>query len=492
MNRDLDLLRKQLQRATNLSACAQTVCDHLVAMGFPLPSVYLVRSGRLRCFGASGYFQVRDGFPPLAGIISATVRSGEPHVVEVRTSDIYLPASDIVEHEVCVPIFLDGSTVGAVNIESPTALPADTAQLAATVAAVFATRMAELGGIPQPTGWQFVADQATRLVDLDNEDELFEVTLDTALALSGADTGMVVIGSRATGFTPAIARGVLADELAALSQHSLAAIGEWMDGPLSVYTVGAVEDEWFPGSDALRRAGLGSVVVTAINRGDEQLGYIMVTDRHGSVPATETVEQMELLGSLASSALSNARHLASLRDMTRRDPLTGLGHHVSFGEALHHARHHHASYAVLAIDVDHFKHVNDNHGHEHGDRVLRDLAAALGVAVSGDDSLFRIGGDEFAAIVAVDTEDEALAIAQRLSDSARQVGTPVSIGVAFNRAHEPSDLYTRADEALYVAKRLGRDRSVIAEARAADGEPGSDGFGGAHGSDERHSGASDA
>lgn len=489
VSKDLDHLRQRMQATTTLTACAHTVCDHLVAMGCPLPSLYLVRSGRLRCFGASGYFQVRDGFPPVSGVISATVRTGQPHIVDVRSSDLYIAASDIVEHEVCVPIFLHDAPVGALNIESSSPLADDIVELATEVAGIFTQRMLELGGIPRPTGWQFVADQAARLVEIDSEHELFESTLEVALAISAADSGMVAVGNRLDGFTTVLSRGSLAGVLSSFPPGSLSAIGDWVDGPLSVYTVGAVEGEWFPGSQLLRQAGVGTVIVTALARGDEQLGYIMVTDRRGYAPATDVVEQLELLGSLASSTLSNARHLASLRDMARRDPLTGLGHNLAFGEALHRARLQDERYAVLAIDVDHFKTVNDTHGHEQGDRVLRDVAATMESVVRTHDALFRIGGDEFAAIVTVESADEAMTIADRLADAARRAGAPVSIGIAYSGAHGASDLYARADEALYIAKRAGRGCNVM----AGDAErAGSDSLGRAHGLEEGGAGTSNA
>ena len=457
-------LIRRLGGTTSIAACAQLVCDHLVAAGYPLISIYLCRSDRLRCFGASGYSQVLDGFPPVAGVISATVRTGQAHSIEVASSEIYLKAAPSVVAEVCVPITQHGTTIGALNIESPQPLPPEVVDLATDLAGLFAERVQQLGGLPEPTGWMYLADQATRLVQIDEPDRLFQEALAIAESLSGAESSMLAVGSATEGFEVAATRGPLGDELRGLPEQSLREIGQWVDGPMVCYTVGSSAGERFAGFDRLGDAGMGTLVVIALARGTEQIGYLVVADRRASMPSTELVEQLELLGSLVSSALSNARHLATLRDLASRDPLTGLGHNVAFGDRLHSVRADGALHAVLAIDVDHFKAVNDTHGHEHGNQVLRDLASAMSAAIRVEDALFRTGGDEFAAVVAVASREEALAIARRMEEAARRVGTSVSIGVALADDGTGDDIYARADAALYRAKSAGRDITVLAAA----------------------------
>lgn len=119
---------------------------------------------------------------------------------------------------------------------------------------------------------------------------------------------------------------------------------------------------------------------------------------------------------------------------------------------------------MLAIDVDHFKNVNDTYGHEHGNTVLRTLAQALVAALPAQDLLFRTGGDEFAAVLEAASLQDAMRVAAGLEHAARCVGTPVSIGVAFDEEGGSPDLYVRADEALYRAKRAGRNVTVLAGA----------------------------
>lgn len=130
--------------------------------------------------------------------------------------------------------------------------------------------------------------------------------------------------------------------------------------------------------------------------------------------------------------------------------------------------------AVVAIDVDHFKRVNDEHGHATGDAVLRDIAYAIRSELRAFDLAYRLGGEEFAVLLAGSTAQEATAVAETLRaavEARRPEGLTVTVscGVAAS-AGEPfvwDDVYGRADAALYAAKRAGRNRVAGARALAA-------------------------
>jgi diguanylate cyclase (GGDEF)-like protein len=119
---------------------------------------------------------------------------------------------------------------------------------------------------------------------------------------------------------------------------------------------------------------------------------------------------------------------------------------------------------VLSIDVDHFKRINDEQGHDAGDRALRAVGEAMNAALRLDDCLFRTGGDEFAVAVPVRDESDALRIADRVQRAARRAGLPVSIGVAVVAPDDtdPRVVFARADAALYSVKRRGRDGTALA------------------------------
>jgi diguanylate cyclase (GGDEF)-like protein len=152
--------------------------------------------------------------------------------------------------------------------------------------------------------------------------------------------------------------------------------------------------------------------------------------------------------------------LDELRDRARRDPLTGLPNHSAFHEALADAMGDPIDSSVLLADIDRFKAVNDEKGHPTGDDALRAVARALLGAVRGEDQLFRIGGDEFAAVLHGVDEVDAAALAARLVEAADAAighhGAALSIGVArLTPGEGPASLLQRADRALYRAKREG-------------------------------------
>ncbi|MDR7279841.1 diguanylate cyclase (GGDEF)-like protein [Catenuloplanes atrovinosus] len=163
-----------------------------------------------------------------------------------------------------------------------------------------------------------------------------------------------------------------------------------------------------------------------------------------------------LVATQASACLGRLETLARLREEAGSDPLTGLRHSGPFGERLAEARPGHT--ALLAIDIDKFKSINDRYGHQAGDAVLVELAGALKSALRHDDELYRVGGDEFVAVLEVQSPEEAAGIAERLVEAARLIGRTVSVGVAITRpGEEPASTLRRADTALYSAKRSGRD-----------------------------------
>jgi diguanylate cyclase (GGDEF)-like protein/PAS domain S-box-containing protein len=174
---------------------------------------------------------------------------------------------------------------------------------------------------------------------------------------------------------------------------------------------------------------------------------------------------------------------AALEDVTRlsrTDPLTGLLNRRAFTEqaqqALDLAARHQRQLAILMCDLDHFKLVNDEHGHLAGDQVLQATAHVLQSNVRASDRVARLGGEEFAVLLAETDPSSVQRVADRFNtlirqlpvgDLLRNAGRPqtVSIGVALFPEHGNSldELLSRADKAMYVAKQSGRDRAVLYE-----------------------------
>ena len=157
-----------------------------------------------------------------------------------------------------------------------------------------------------------------------------------------------------------------------------------------------------------------------------------------------------------------------LSAMADHDGLTGLVNHRAFhehlGAALATGARQEASVALLLIDLDLFKSINDEHGHLVGDDVLRAVAQRLSACARAGDVVARIGGEEFAVLLPGAGPDAAGAAAERIRSAIEQIREPVpvtaSIGVTSAPAADVTggDLLERADGALYAAKRQGRNQ----------------------------------
>jgi diguanylate cyclase (GGDEF)-like protein len=171
--------------------------------------------------------------------------------------------------------------------------------------------------------------------------------------------------------------------------------------------------------------------------------------------------------------------VAALQHQAQIDSLTGLVNRRVFDETLEATVRApvDSGTALVLIDVDSFKTVNDSHGHPVGDDVLVHLAAVLSRQVRDTDALLsRLGGDELAVLLTPCTADAANQRAEELLDAVRSApleladGTLLSLSISVGVAHLPRNsddiraLYSAADAALYEAKRGGRGRVVIASA----------------------------
>ncbi len=159
------------------------------------------------------------------------------------------------------------------------------------------------------------------------------------------------------------------------------------------------------------------------------------------------------------------------------DPLTGLLNRSAmlnrFQELEQLAGHgEHASLGLIVADLDHFKQINDEHGHPVGDAVLKDVAYAMRKALRAFDLVYRVGGEEFVVLLPGANLERAIEVGERLREAVAEqrtqgVGVTMSLGAAAARggAVRFLDLYGAADAALYAAKRGGRDRVCAAGSR---------------------------
>jgi diguanylate cyclase (GGDEF)-like protein len=197
-------------------------------------------------------------------------------------------------------------------------------------------------------------------------------------------------------------------------------------------------------------------------------GVTVVPDRDGR-PAWFAVSAQDITE--RRKAEQDLRDLtATLSVRAVRDPLTGLSNRVLLEERLRAVLARDArtgdTTALLFLDLDGFKAVNDEHGHLIGDAVLRTIADRLKAGVRPSDTVARLGGDEFVILVEGAKEDGVLALAQRLRTAVAepmtvanldlQVGVSVGVALSTGGVDEPIALLARADRTMYDAKRAGR------------------------------------
>jgi diguanylate cyclase (GGDEF)-like protein len=172
-----------------------------------------------------------------------------------------------------------------------------------------------------------------------------------------------------------------------------------------------------------------------------------------------------LVHDIRDQAAERAGLLTRLEVLAHRDELTGAANRRAWSEDLEQAMLHGARHAeplcVAVLDIDRFKAINDGAGHDAGDALLRDTAAAWLQLLRPRDELARLGGDEFAVLLPDCPAPDAGGIIDRLRASL-PAGVTCSVGITpWDGAEEAAPLMRRADAALYEAKRSGRDRVVV-------------------------------
>lgn len=456
--------------STAAEACQWTVTA-LARYAPATISVLLQVHDRLRCVAATGSWQVYSTVPPETGIVGRVYASGRPAVVaDVAADPDYIPVRPDVTGEVCVPV-LDpaGRPIGVLDLQwsGSTDLAAwrDTTE---RLAARLGARIVALGGPPAESRSEKLLRHAAALASAPTEWDLMHAAITAARDVSTLSAAVLVLaGRQGHGLgTPIAVPGELERRIRAeLTEVGAEALGRMISLAHRYgagYTLGEAGHPPTADHAPLTRAGARTLVTVPVGPPDGG-GLLLVADERLLRPDPTTVNLVELLASQAWSALDRLRTLDKLREQASSDPLTGLRHTGPFGQRIAAATP--GRTALLAIDVDGFKTINDTYGHQAGDQVLVGLARALEGALRQGDELYRIGGDEFVAVIEVNRPEEAVRIAERLAEAARGVGRTISVGVALPRPGESPELtLRRADQALYAVKRQGRDGVRLAAA----------------------------
>jgi diguanylate cyclase (GGDEF)-like protein len=309
--------------------------------------------------------------------------------------------------------------------------------------------------------------------DLRLDEVLDAITTSASTAVGGAEFALLI----------AEAGQMKADRHSGLSADSLWRLERWAkeseqlltEGPVVVDDLGSV-----PSLAELTiesQLPLGSACAAPLLFRDRLLGALVALAPGANVFLPQDVRALGGCASHAAIALTNARLVEQLEREAAEDPLTGLANKRSFEIAyaaeLNRGQREGGATAIVTLDIDHFKRINDRYHHSFGDQVLVAVAEALRGAVRDYDTVARVGGDEFFLLLPGATAAEAEVVAERARALISEIELPegklsCSAGVAavIGTKGPPQGVLDAADGALYEAKRQGRNRTKLARSSA--------------------------
>ncbi len=473
-------------------AALEDVMDLLVAhFGYRFASIYTVDGPLMRLGAQRGYDEVIESFDGSIGVVGRVMRTGKPELVlDVSLDPDYAAANADVRSEVSIPLAVDGTMLGVLNIESGADAQLDDGDL--DTMTVVGDRVAVALALGRER--QALQERAALFGRLARFGSAINASLEPVTAYES------IIGSVADVLEVDITTLILRDPVT--GEDRIVAIrggderyvgvsiqpGEGSAGralaEATVVSQDLIHRDDFP--ETLRGARVPDQLVTAsfpLLRGDMVIGVVTVNrlDLTRRFTAIE-VESMSLLASHIALALNNVELHAQMADAAIRDPLTGLWNrrHLDVSLARMFAararldpdlRH---PVAVIMFDLDHFGLFNKLHGHIKGDAVLRTFGSILTRRLRSSDLVARFGGEEFLAVLDGASLDEAQHVADEIRRElegvvfqgvdGEQLHATVSAGCASLGPNVASleTLVEVADVGLQMAKRGGRNQVVAA------------------------------
>ncbi len=258
-------------------------------------------------------------------------------------------------------------------------------------------------------------------------------------------------------------------------------IGGWVaqHGEVVIVPDTSKDTRFFGKVDEKTKMETRSIVAVPVKFRDTCLGVIELINCVGPDGFDpRDLKLLEALSDFAAIALENARHVKRIHELTIKDDCTSLynARHMGFilDTEIYRSQRYNYEFSIVFIDLDHFKQVNDTHGHLVGSRLLAEMGDALKTNCRLIDFAFRYGGDEFVILLPQTSKDNAILVAKRLHKLIRQTvwlskeGLNIKITPSVGVASYPADSKTKegllhlADEAMYLVKNTNRDSVAAA------------------------------
>jgi diguanylate cyclase (GGDEF)-like protein len=273
-----------------------------------------------------------------------------------------------------------------------------------------------------------------------------------------------------------VAERLLPHVCALVSASSAALLSE--DGTVvaqyPVWREGEATEDWQADAEGTRRR-----ITVRVHSGTSHILAVRISP-YMPYFGTDELHKLDQLAGMVGLAIERCEMAEQVAFQATHDALTGLANRNLFtdrlGEALSRVGRRRPALAVLFIDLDRFKLVNDRADHSAGDIVLMEMASRLGALTRGVDVVARFGGDEFVAFAEVDHEDGALDMAERIrkglgapiemADGHLVVTASIGLVVTAEATTTPATLLRDADNAMYDAKKAGRNQVVLYQANA--------------------------
>ena len=369
--------------------------------------------------------------------------------------------------------YMPQSVTGVAPLSAADAVLAVVAFLTVAVATAVCSGLNERELRRSRSGFKSLAEMTGRLEEVMDPDEVIAVLLASLpRAFTTARAAVVLLESRTV---TVMARGRLQQTVvpADAGLEGVVARCATIRRPALVKRLDPVRDAMV--LDAL--PGARNLVVLPFAADGSSLGVVVVEHggRWGATISSAAVTLLAQFTVHAALAYRNVRLMAEVQHLATVDGLTGLTNRSTFEAALQRevarAIRTGEDLSLVLLDVDHFKAINDNHGHPVGDEVLRHVGRVLAKAGREFDLPARYGGEEFVVILPGCAGDEAVRVAERLrsgigaGDGPLPVTASAGVAALHRNAMDAESLVRAADAALYKAKVSGRDRTVAAENR---------------------------